>query len=66
MSEKKEFIKVLAKIESDIVLTNDGLYERQQWPTVVEWWGFYGDSYSNAKKVDEGMAEHLEKMFKEG
>ncbi len=65
MAEKKEFMKVLAKIETTIVLTGDGLYERQQWPVVVEWWQLGGDGYNTAEKVAQSTADYLEMAFKE-
>lgn len=64
MSEQKEYFKTLAKIESHIVLTRDGLYDRQQWPEVVEWWLLHGDFYNSAKRVDAETAERLERMFR--
>ncbi len=65
MSEKKEFFKVLAKIESQIILTSEGLFERQQWPVVVEWWQLGGNGYNTAENVAQSTADYLEMAFKE-
>ncbi len=65
MDTKDEYFKILSKIESHIILTNDSLYERQQWPTLVEWWKLSGTNYNSADKLDHEAAEPLEKIFRE-
>lgn len=72
MSEQNEYFKVLAITESHFILTNIGLYRREQWPTVVEWWLVHGDYYDDyeyycelSKKVDDETAQRLERMFQE-
>lgn len=65
MSEKNEYFKILAIIESHLILTNDGLYQRQQWPAMVEWWLMHGDDYDSTTKVDDEAAQRLEQIFRE-